>query len=459
MLPLKYAHDKNFTGIIFRRTTVQVRGLGGMWDSARDIYNQLPKCDRPSMSDSNLRIKFPSGAQIVHSHMEHEKDRFNHQGLQYSLIAFDEATHFTWTQVEYLMSRLRSSAKGDSRMILSCNPDPESWVLSLIEWYLDADGFPDPEKEGKIRYFVRRNGEFIWGDTEKELKKYCVEKEERPMTFTAIFATIYDNPPCMEKNPGYLSFLKGLNDVEKARLLYGNWYARPDGSNYFERKWVTEIDKVPTQKVRWVRAWDKAATEPSDVTPEPDYTACIKMGKDTDGNYYIAGDFHPACYDEKLDVFGKFRKRPGERDNIIIEQGKYDGRDCQVILPQDPGSAGITEYRESAKKLISVGLICRKDPMPPQNSKLTRFTPFSSAAENGLIYVVTSTFNKRTLESIYKELESFNGERSTRTRKDDVADCVASAFNFLSREKVIPSFTLPAGVDNLTLKEMKKAIR
>lgn len=119
MLPLRYAHDSNFTGIIFRRTTVQVRGLGGMWDTAREIYNQLPKESKPSMSDSNLRIKFPSGAQIVHSHMEYEKNRFDHQGLQYSFIAFDEATHFTWLQVEYLMSRLRSSAEGDSRMVLS----------------------------------------------------------------------------------------------------------------------------------------------------------------------------------------------------------------------------------------------------------------------------------------------------------------------------------------------------
>lgn len=238
-----------------------------------------------------------------------------------------------------------------------------------------------------------------------------------------------------------------------------NWFVQPEGSNYFERKWVTEIKKVPTRRVKWCRAWDKASTEPSDVTPQPDYTACMKMGKDAEGNYYLVGDYHPTCYDEKLGVGGKFRKRPGERDNIILNQALYDGKEVIVIMPQDPGSAGVTEYRESAKKFVAEGIICRKDPMPPQNSKLTRFTPFSAAAENGFIFVVTTTFHPKTLEAIYKELESFSGEKSTKTRKDDWPDCIASGFNYLAKERVFTSFKLPQSEDNMRVQDIKRMMK
>ena len=413
MLPLRYIDCPNWNGIIFRRTTVQVSGQGGMFETARDMYSALPPDSKPRIAESRLKAVFPSGANLKFSHMEYTKNKLDHQGLQYSFIGFDEGTHFEFEQVEYLMSRLRSSSKYPSRMVISCNPDPDSFLLDMIGWFLDDDGYPDPDREGKLRYFIRRNSEFIWADTKEELvKEYGIKDIRSIKSLSFVSATIYDNPPCMEANPGYVGFLEGLNDVDKSRLLLGNWFARPEGSNYFERSWVTEIPKIPNVRMKWVRSWDKASTEPSDVTPQPDYTAGIKIGKDTDGNYYLVGDYHPSNHDKKLDIYGKFRKRPGERDNIIKNQALYDGHECTVIMPQDPGSAGVTEYKESAKKLISEGIICKKDPMPSQNSKLTRFTPFSAAAENGLVYVVTTTFDKKTLESLYKELES-------KTRKDD----------------------------------------
>jgi hypothetical protein len=41
--------------------------------------------------------------------MEYEKNAFDHQGLQYAFIGFDELTHFTKKQFFYLMSRNRST--------------------------------------------------------------------------------------------------------------------------------------------------------------------------------------------------------------------------------------------------------------------------------------------------------------------------------------------------------------
>ena len=197
-----------------------------------------------------------------------------------------------------------------------------------------------------------------------------------------------------------------------------NWFARPQGSNFFKREWLKKADRVPSGSTK-ARAWDKGSTEPSDVTPHPDFTACCGMAKSRDGDYYIFGNFHPDNIDDKISISGKFRKRPGPRDRIILKQAQYDGEEVRIVQPLDPGQAGASEFRESSKKLVSEGFVVRKDPKPPRNSKLTKFEPFSAACENGDVYIVEDSFNKPTLEAFYKELEAFNGERSGKLRKDD----------------------------------------
>ena len=89
MLPLKFMDDPKANAIIFRRTTVQIKGLGGVFDTARGMYMQLPDRLKPKMSDHALEAKFPTGFKLKWSHMEREVDKFNHQGLQYTFIGFD----------------------------------------------------------------------------------------------------------------------------------------------------------------------------------------------------------------------------------------------------------------------------------------------------------------------------------------------------------------------------------
>jgi len=432
LIPLRYIHDPNFTGVCFRRTTKQLRGQGGIWQTAKNIYNQLPKNMRPTFRETDLTAIFPNGASIAYCHLEHEKNAVDHQGLQYTLELWDELTQFSFYQFEYLQSRLRSDADIPSRTVASCNPDPDSWVREFIDWWLDEDGYPDDSKRGKLRYYVRRDDNFIWASNPEDLKDY-LDDDEEPLSVEFIAANIYDNPPCMKKNPGYLSFLKGLNKVEKARLLYGNWNVRPEGANYFKREDLIKAEKVPVNTV-CCRAYDKAGTAPSDVNKYPDRTASIKMYRTPDNEFFIAGEFHHTFFDVRQpDVFGRFAYRPGKRDNIILNQAKHDGEHCPIIMPLDPGSAGVTEFQESAKKLAIHGFKVYKDPVPSMRSKLQRFMPFSAAVENGLVHIVEDTFtNKATLEAFYKELEAFDGTRSGKLRKDDWPDAVASAYNYLS---------------------------
>lgn len=441
LMPLLMIDDPNTNCVIFRRTVPQITGAGGIWDTANSIYNQLPKQFRPRVRERNLEFIFPNGAKIKHQSMQREKDKINSQGLQYTMVGFDEGCQFTWGQIEYLLSRLRSESKYPSRMVITCNPDPDHKIKELIQWYLDEEGYPIPEREGKIRYFVARDGEMHFANTEEELKERFGEKV-LCLSFSFISATIFDNPPMLNNNPEYLAFLEGLNPTDKARLLHGNWEARPEGDSFFKREWLQNVNSAPSH-TNWCRSWDKAGTERTTENKYPDATACVKVGKDKDGKIYLAGDYHPDCYDSEYEVHGRFCEKVGRRDVLIERQAHFDGRDCTVVFPIDPAAAGKLEYTESARKLNELGFIVKPDPAPNNKSKLTKASPFFSAAENGNVYILRHTFDSKTYEFLMKELEAFNGERSTSHRKDDLVDSVASGYSYLSTAKSVRAFTMP----------------
>lgn len=429
MHPLQHIiDDPNFNAVYFRRVTTQLVGAGGLWPESQKMYTPLGVKTR---TKPQLQHIFPAGGTLTFMHMQHEDNRFDHQGLQYSAVFFDELTHFTEQMFSYLLSRLRSDAKSKSYCMASCNPDSGSWVLKWIEWWLDSEGYPDPDKRGVVRYYIIVDDRPIFADTREELieqypdqcKVYNPIDDEYivvpPKSFTFIGGTIFDNPILIKNNPNYLAELKSLPRVERARLLDGNWYVKPENSTHFDREWLEEVESIPS-KVISCRAWDKAGSVPSETYRYPDYTASVKMSKDRDGIIYISGDYDMNAKDQGSDVIGKFRRRPGDRERLIRDQAELDGKDCHIVLAKDAGQAGQTEFIESAKTLMQEGFVVKADPMANNKSKVTKFTPFAAAAQNGLIKIVPSSFpNKATYEAFLNELESFNGERSTGTYKDD----------------------------------------
>lgn len=469
---LKYAaHDPNFEGVLFRRTSPPLRGAGGLFTEAKKLYSQL----RPRIREKDMEVIFEQtkGGTLKFTHLENEGDaEGNHQGLQYSMVAFDELTHFTQTQFLYLLGRLRSASETDSFCMASTNPDPDSWVLSWVEWYLDEEGYPREDRCGQIRYFVIVEDKPVFADTAEELAleypDLCYVDNDNtgervyvpPMTFCFINGNIFDNPELIRANPKYLSNLKAQTKIQRARLLDGNWLVRPEGANVWDRNWLhkKKLSELPSDfrtKFKFVRAWDKAYSEPSDTNRHPDFTASVKMAKDREGNMYIFGDYDDQTLDEKTMVYGRFRKRPGDRDSLILAQATIDDIHCTVILPKDP-AAGVVEYTEAAKKLNQLGFKVKPDPTPSNQKKMIRFMPFSSACQNGSVYIVEESFpNKATLEAFYKELESFNGERSTANRKDDWADSAASAYNALCKETLFTAVKIPSVVAP-TIKSRRK---
>lgn len=78
LLPLRYIDDPNTTIIMFRRTTPQIKGQGGLFDTGVSIYTRLHPSMRPKIKHSTMDITWPSGATQKYTHMEYVKDKFNH---------------------------------------------------------------------------------------------------------------------------------------------------------------------------------------------------------------------------------------------------------------------------------------------------------------------------------------------------------------------------------------------
>jgi hypothetical protein len=228
-----------YSGVILRRTYPEIMNEGGLWDESMRWYPMRGA----KAHQTRLEWMFPSGATVRFSHLQHEKDLEDWQGAQLPFIGFDEVTHFTKKQFFYLLSRLRSPHGFKPKMIATCNPDADSWVAELVDWWIGKDGYPDPNKIGVIRYFIVKDDIVRWGDTAEELKEKYPNSgnwECLPKSFTFIGATIADNPSLLAADPGYVANLQAQDSINRDRLLHGNWHVKKAEAMLFNSEKVDE---------------------------------------------------------------------------------------------------------------------------------------------------------------------------------------------------------------------------
>lgn len=382
---------------------------------------------------------------------------FEHSSAELTGAIFDEFTHFDEPTFNYIRTRMRSESKYPSFIRASMNPHPNHFVRDkYIAPFLIMDensplyGVIDKSLNGKLRYYLFDSGQLISSWDKAELEEKYPNKAVR--MYTVVGSSLTDNQKMLEKNTTYADDLEANDPANAAMLLSGNWLYQPAANGFWDRKTIQEINSRDLPKdIKWCRSYDKASTEPNKEVSgyDPDYTASVKVGKDKNGLIYIAGDY--ICDQEGRDLM-RYRKKPGPRDEIILEQAKYDTTTTTIVLAKDPAQAGTFEYQESAKKLAQEGFIVKPDPMPSNKSKYKRFEPFCAYSHNGLVYFVKDTFNKADLDYLYLELENFDGDKNN-GYKDDVLDALASGVNFMLRERVygplyIPDINAPTKLSN-----------
>ena len=397
--PMRHSHVPGFSSITFRRTSPELTGPGSIWSLAKQTYSQFTGV---KLREGNyLDARWPSGAEFVFAHLQHEDDVFSHQSKEYALVQFDELTHFTEQQFFYMMSRNRSTCGVKPYVRCATNPDPDSFVFHFVEWYLDEDGYPDPDKANAVRWFARMGDELVWGASPEELIVRNPGLRRRHLkSFSFIPGTLADNKILEEIDPGYRANLELLPRVERERLLKGNWRIRPSAGDYYKREWFPRLDKRPdpSEVLLWARAWDKASTAPRAGRRNPDWTVGVLFALLRDGTKVVC------------DV-RRAQKDPGDVQIMMLETAMSDGPHVTQWLWQDPGQAGKNDVWHD-KKLL------RGFPTKSEVAKLSKeqyVIPVSADAKQGKIAYVRGPWN----DQYFFELEQFSG-RNSPGKKDQV---------------------------------------
>ena len=393
--PMRYRDRPDFSAVFFRRTTVQIRNPGGLWDESHKLYG--PVGGEPFASA--LEWRFPSGARVRFAHLEHEKTVLEWQGAQLPLICFDELTHFSAAQFWSMTARNRSVSGVRPYIRATCNPDADSWVADLVAWWIDPEtGLPIRRRAGVPRWFVRDGDRLEWADRRRDLRRRYPSLPPRSLTFVP--ARLENNRALLRADPGYRSNLLALPRIERERLLHGNWKIRAAAGLLFQRAWCQVVEAAPAG-LTVKRGWDLAAT-PKTEANDPDWTSGVKLGRDAQGRYWV------------LD-HRRIRATPAGVERFLANTAAEDGPDVEIALPQDPGQAGKAQAHALVRALE--GYMVRAT--PESGDKVTRFGPFSAQAEAGNVYVLRGAWN----EAWFASLEGF-----PTAPHDDDADAISRAF-------------------------------
>ncbi len=267
------------------------------------------------------------------------------QSSEYQYIGYDELTHFSLVQYLYLFSRLRR-LKGTPvplRMRSGTNPGGPGH-----EWVRKRWNLPDGPQPGSKRVFIAAN--------------------------------LHDNP--FLESDEYAESLDQLGDVTKAQLLSGDWTATSTGG-YFVAENFRRIgwDEVPDAKefVAIIRYWDFAATEPSDLNPDPDYTVGLKLGMTRTGS----GD--PTLCDWYVFDVERFRGNPGTVENRIRAVALKDRYRVVQWLEQERGGAGKLNFHNYAVNVLTESVA---RPLYAQGKKEEKAMIAAARVNEGRVFLV-----------------------------------------------------------------------
>lgn len=359
MAALQFAHVPNYAAIIFRRTYTDLTKPGALISRS---HEWLAGTDA-DWNEQKKEWRFPSGAKLAFGHMEAEKDKYDYQGAEFQAILFDELTQFSESQYRYLFSRLRRLKGMDVPLRIRSASNPggvgHEWV--------------------KRRFIDERSDDRVF-----------------------VPAKLDDNPFLDREE--YRRSLENLDPVTRQQLLDGDWTIKDKGV-FFDRAWFEIVEPENVPPCQWMRWWDMAATE-AKPGKDPDWTAGPKVGV-YDGVFYVA--------DMK-----RHRKKPAENEKVIRETAELDGREVEIWMEQEPGSAGVTAIDHYARHVLLGWAFGGERSTGP---KVSYVRPLSAAAQRGQVKLVRGSW----ITDFLDECEAFpNGLH------DDQVDAVSKAFAKLS---------------------------
>lgn len=187
--------------------------------------------------ETDRSFTFPNGSRLRLGYCDHEKDVFQYQGQEYDVIGFEEATHFSESMKDFIITSNRSTRSDFTpRVYYTSNPGNvgHHWFKRL---------FIDRDYRGK----------------------------ENPDNYVFIPAKVYDNNVLMKNNPEYLETLENLPEKQRRAMLDGDWDA-------FDGQYFSEFNR------------DIHVIEPFIIPKEWKRYTATDYGLDMLATYWIAVD-------------------------------------------------------------------------------------------------------------------------------------------------------------------------
>jgi len=217
----------------FRRQFTDLEGSDGPIDRSRGLY---PNFGGRYNSQKHVWV-FPNGSEVRFCHCKNPGDRFNYQSQAFDILIIDEATHFTWEIVDYLITRNRPSKSNSITdptlfrpfSLFLTNPGNigHAWYLKLFD--------PVCEKgpTDQIKEVINLNGQ--------EDISYFIP------------AYLEDNPRGMEKDPEYENNLRRRNPALADQLLKGDWthFAGQILKDFNYSLHTVDDFQIPLEWTRW----------------------------------------------------------------------------------------------------------------------------------------------------------------------------------------------------------------
>lgn len=230
---LRQIDNPRYNAILFRRTFPELEAADGLIPRSLNWFRAY----QGEYNSQKHYWTFPSGARIYFGHLEHEKDKYNYQGAQFQYIGFDELTQFTETMYLYLFSRCRTSSDTGLRLFMRSASNPGGIGHQWVKRRFITSGIVN-----RMAYFVREN------DEDRRAEKHD------PMALSRIFVPAgFSSNPKLDKQ--YISNLMAINEVERERLLRGNWDVANTGLVYGNWDSTLNIsehaDYMPGYPVYW----------------------------------------------------------------------------------------------------------------------------------------------------------------------------------------------------------------
>lgn len=247
MESLKDIRNSHFNAILLRN---ERDDLIDLVNTSYQLYSPFGQYNR---SINDMTWNFYNGGKLKFSYYAggYEDFETRFRGRQYSYIGIDEITQIAYKKFKFLVTCNRNAYGIRNRFYGTCNPDPDSWVRKFIDWWIDEEGLPIPERDGIIRYCFMDGDtpdQIYWGASPEEVYAQCKDiidplwkDEYEALGFnkitmfvksaTFIKGKLEENIALISSDPNYVANLAQQDEEQRARDLEGNWNFKRTGDD------------------------------------------------------------------------------------------------------------------------------------------------------------------------------------------------------------------------------------